>query len=198
MAPSARTRGARTRWDTYRGISVGKVIHCENGYVVGSVREHAAYDNSGKQIKAFQPATPELGKNFIDAVRSRPRRRSGGRRSRRAPLGRTGPPGQHLTPPGPDRPRARSRPADRGQQGIGGRLRAAQDPSLGQRDRSRQDAAHTGCECSPLIPKPSWFVGEFQRIGQPVGGPAISATLRGSAGRCKRGATGRSRYSRIK
>lgn len=57
--------------DTYRGISVGKVIHCESGYVVGSVSKHTAYDNSGKPIKTFEPATPELGKNFIDAVHSR-------------------------------------------------------------------------------------------------------------------------------
>lgn len=57
--------------DTYHGISIGKVIQCENGYVVGSVNEHTAYDNSGKQIQTFHPATPELGKNFIDAVRSR-------------------------------------------------------------------------------------------------------------------------------
>ncbi|MGI6416688.1 MAG: Gfo/Idh/MocA family protein [Thermoguttaceae bacterium] len=57
--------------DTYQGISVGKVIHCENGYVVGSVSEHAAFDNNGRQIKKFQPATPELGENFIEAVRSR-------------------------------------------------------------------------------------------------------------------------------
>ena len=61
----------RNAMDTYRGISVGKVIHCEGGYVVGSVKEHTAYDNSGKQIKAFQPTTPELGRNFIDTVRSR-------------------------------------------------------------------------------------------------------------------------------
>jgi hypothetical protein len=39
--------------------------------VVGSVSEHTAYDNSGKPIKTFEPATPELGKNFIDAVHSR-------------------------------------------------------------------------------------------------------------------------------
>lgn len=57
--------------DTYRGISVGKVIHCENGYIVGSVNEHIAYDNDGRQIKAFEPTTPDLGSNFIEAVRSR-------------------------------------------------------------------------------------------------------------------------------
>jgi hypothetical protein len=47
------------------------VIHCEDGYVVGSMNEHAAYDNTGKRIKVFEPTTPELGQNFIDAVRSR-------------------------------------------------------------------------------------------------------------------------------
>jgi len=57
--------------DSYLGISVGKVIHCENGYVVGSTTSHAAFDRDGKQIREFQPATPELGRNFIEAVRSR-------------------------------------------------------------------------------------------------------------------------------
>jgi len=57
--------------DTYRDISVGKVIHCENGYVVGSMASHAAFDRDGKQLQQFKPATPELGQNFIQAVRSR-------------------------------------------------------------------------------------------------------------------------------
>ena len=36
--------------DTYLGISVGKVIHCENGYVVGSTASHAAYDLQGEKL----------------------------------------------------------------------------------------------------------------------------------------------------
>jgi predicted dehydrogenase len=57
--------------DTYQGIPVGKVIHCENGYVVSTVRSHAAFDRQGKLIKEFRPTTPDLNRNFIDAVRSR-------------------------------------------------------------------------------------------------------------------------------
>jgi len=57
--------------DTYLGISSGKVIHCENGYVVGSTSSHAAFDPRGKRIEEFKPTTPELGHNFIQAVRSR-------------------------------------------------------------------------------------------------------------------------------
>lgn len=57
--------------DTYLGISVGKVIHCENGYVVGSTSAHAAYDGKGEKICGFEPTTPDQGENFIQAVRSR-------------------------------------------------------------------------------------------------------------------------------
>jgi predicted dehydrogenase len=57
--------------DTYQGISVGKVIHCEHGCVVGSTSQHTAFDKQGRQIQVFKPTTPELGRNFIDAVRSR-------------------------------------------------------------------------------------------------------------------------------
>ena len=57
--------------DTYLGISIGKVIHCENGYVVGSTRSHTAFDSDGKRIQDFKPTTPELGHNFIEAVRTR-------------------------------------------------------------------------------------------------------------------------------
>ena len=57
--------------DTYLGISIGKVIHCEHGYVVGSTTSHAAFDLGGKRIREFKPTTPELGHNFIQAVRSR-------------------------------------------------------------------------------------------------------------------------------
>lgn len=57
--------------DTYQGISIGKVIHCDRGYVVGSMASHAAFDLAGKRIRDFKPTTPELGRNFIQAVRSR-------------------------------------------------------------------------------------------------------------------------------
>ena len=57
--------------DTYLGIPIGKVIHCENGYVIGTVNSHVAFDASGKQIEEFKPTTPDLYQNFIQAVRSR-------------------------------------------------------------------------------------------------------------------------------
>ena len=57
--------------DSYLGIPVGKVIHCELGYVVSTISSHAAFDNGGKEIVKFKPTTPDLSHNFIQAVRSR-------------------------------------------------------------------------------------------------------------------------------
>jgi predicted dehydrogenase len=57
--------------DSYLGVASGKVIHCEQGSVVGSTSSHTAFDSQGREIMKFQPATPDQGQNFIDAVRSR-------------------------------------------------------------------------------------------------------------------------------
>ena len=57
--------------DSYQGIPVGKVIHCEHGYVLSTVSSHIAFDAGGKEIRKFQPTTPPLNENFIQAVRSR-------------------------------------------------------------------------------------------------------------------------------
>ena len=57
--------------DSYQGIPVGKVIHCEHGYVISTVSSHAAFGADGKEIVKFQPTTPPLNHNFIQAVRSR-------------------------------------------------------------------------------------------------------------------------------
>jgi len=57
--------------DAYQGIPIGKVIHCEHGYVISTVSSHTAFDTSGKEIRKFQPTTPPLNVNFIQAVRSR-------------------------------------------------------------------------------------------------------------------------------
>ena len=57
--------------DSYQGIPIGKVIHCEHGYVISTVSSHAAFDTDGKEIVKFQPTTPPLNDNFIQAVRSR-------------------------------------------------------------------------------------------------------------------------------
>jgi len=53
--------------DSYRGMQIGVVVHCENGYVAGN----KAFDKDGKLIQQFKPATPDLNSNFIQAVRSR-------------------------------------------------------------------------------------------------------------------------------
>jgi predicted dehydrogenase len=57
----------------YQGINSGKVIHCQDGYVVGTVKNHVAFDQKGKKIKEFQSTVPEQSRNFIDVVRSRRR-----------------------------------------------------------------------------------------------------------------------------
>lgn len=57
--------------DSYQGIPVGKVIHCEHGYVISTVSSHVAFDASGKEIVKFKANTPPQNQNFIEAVRSR-------------------------------------------------------------------------------------------------------------------------------
>jgi len=57
--------------DVYQGISIGKVIHCENGYVVGSMSSHTAFDRQGRPIQQFKSTMPEQGRNFVEVVRSR-------------------------------------------------------------------------------------------------------------------------------
>jgi hypothetical protein len=69
-AASAALVGANAM-DSYQGIPVGKVIHCEHGYVISTISSHAAFDTSGKEIKKFQPTTPDLNQNFIQVVCSR-------------------------------------------------------------------------------------------------------------------------------
>lgn len=53
--------------DTYCGLQIGVVVHCENGYVAGN----KAFDKDGKLIREFKPTTPGMNSNFIEAVRSR-------------------------------------------------------------------------------------------------------------------------------
>ncbi len=55
----------------YRGIRVGMVIQCEDGYFAGGGGGGWAYDNNGKKIKQFKgQAGAGHHQNFIDAVRS--------------------------------------------------------------------------------------------------------------------------------
>jgi predicted dehydrogenase len=58
--------------DHYRGIRVGLVVECENGYYAGGQGGGWIYDNDGAKVKQF-PAegTGDHDLHFIEAVRSR-------------------------------------------------------------------------------------------------------------------------------
>ena len=58
--------------NNYRGIRVGVVIQCEDGYFAGGEGGGSIYDNEGKRI--YDPGSDGGGshfENFINAVRSR-------------------------------------------------------------------------------------------------------------------------------
>ncbi len=58
--------------DAYRGIRVGIVVQCENGYFAGGENGGWIYDNENKRIKQFtQSGAAEHKENFINAVRAR-------------------------------------------------------------------------------------------------------------------------------
>ena len=57
----------RDDMDTYCGARDAVVVRCEHGYIV----QNKAFDKQGRLIRQFQPATPDLYANFIQAVRSR-------------------------------------------------------------------------------------------------------------------------------
>ena len=59
--------GGSKAMDSFKGVAVGKVIECENGYIA----DNKAFANDGTLIKQFEPHSPNLNQNFIDAVRSR-------------------------------------------------------------------------------------------------------------------------------
>jgi predicted dehydrogenase len=77
LPKSARQR--QKKWgsgdmDEHRGVRIGTIIQCADGYVSGgsgSRRGTAAYDNDGNLIKKFEPTNADLRANFLDAVRSR-------------------------------------------------------------------------------------------------------------------------------
>lgn len=57
----------------YRGVEVGLVVDCENGYmVIPSYSTATAYEHSGKEIRKFSGGGDHFA-NFINAVRSRKR-----------------------------------------------------------------------------------------------------------------------------
>ena len=58
--------------ERYRGVDIGVLIQCENGYFSAGEGGGWAYDNDGNQIKQFAGAGGGgHAQNFIDAVRSR-------------------------------------------------------------------------------------------------------------------------------
>jgi predicted dehydrogenase len=58
--------------DNYKGIRIGIVIDCEQGYFAGGAGGGWLYDNSGKKIRQFSgPGGGGHHANFIAAVRSR-------------------------------------------------------------------------------------------------------------------------------
>ena len=68
----AKSWGAK-QMDEYRGMKIGTVIQCEEGYVAGGpgFGPTAAFDNQGNRIRTFEPTNVDLRTNFLDAVRSR-------------------------------------------------------------------------------------------------------------------------------
>ncbi len=60
------TKNSGQTMDHYRGMRIGTIVVCENGYI----QDNAAYDNNGKKIKAFTRQRVSTKQNFIDAMRS--------------------------------------------------------------------------------------------------------------------------------
>ena len=52
--------------DAFRGVRTGVVVVCEGGHLSGN----KIFDKAGKLVKQFAPTTPEVGANFLQAVRS--------------------------------------------------------------------------------------------------------------------------------
>ena len=75
--PAARQAASKSSgdrpMDEHRGIKIGAIIQCEDGYIAGGsgCGPTAAYDKKGECIKTFSPTNPDLHTNFLDAVRSR-------------------------------------------------------------------------------------------------------------------------------
>jgi predicted dehydrogenase len=70
-APDTGPKKGEIPMDSYRGASIGVVVHCEGGYVVvPSYSSANAFDKAGKPVKSFKGSTNHFA-NFIDCVRSR-------------------------------------------------------------------------------------------------------------------------------
>jgi predicted dehydrogenase len=66
------SRTGTEKMDAYRGIGVGNVIECEDGYVCvpATYTTATAYDNSGRVVREFRGGGSQEA-NFIEAVRAR-------------------------------------------------------------------------------------------------------------------------------
>jgi predicted dehydrogenase len=63
-----------TAMDNYKGVRIGIVIECEDGYFAGGAGGGWTYDNAGKKIRQYASTGGEgHAANFIQAVRSRKR-----------------------------------------------------------------------------------------------------------------------------
>jgi predicted dehydrogenase len=61
-----------TAMDNYKGVRIGVIVHCENGYFATGENGGWVYDNDDKKVKQFtQRGQKDHQANFIKAVRSR-------------------------------------------------------------------------------------------------------------------------------
>ncbi|MHC4324218.1 MAG: Gfo/Idh/MocA family oxidoreductase [Planctomycetota bacterium] len=60
-------KNSKLTMDNFHGLRTGFVVQCEDGYV----KDGAAYDNRGNQIKKFTRQQPDCKENFISVMRSR-------------------------------------------------------------------------------------------------------------------------------
>jgi len=58
--------------DEYRGLKIGTIIQCREGYVIGGSGrgQTAAFNKKGEKIRTFEPTNEDLRANFLHAVRS--------------------------------------------------------------------------------------------------------------------------------
>lgn len=63
-------RGLKT--DEYRGVRIGNIFHCDNGYVVctSDYGKSAVFDNKGEKLAEYSGGGDHI-RNWLDAVRSR-------------------------------------------------------------------------------------------------------------------------------
>jgi len=63
------TKNSSKTMDYYRGIRIGTIVVCENGYI----QNNAAFDNNDRKIKTFTRKRMSTKQNFINSMRNRKR-----------------------------------------------------------------------------------------------------------------------------